>query len=186
MALIEFLESGVLQVPRAVTAAKSDGTDQVGFIATSFEEGSLMLKDSSGEYVRLEWPKAERGRGRTAKSPTAADRRRPVPPGTYTLTGYRIVRRDDKGREWFIAATGKNIRKIDVTAGEEQRVEVKEEIGMNCRARRTDQGVHVQVGIMGEHHAGLTIYSAGKRIPIRYKITDADGHEIAAGPLEYG
>jgi hypothetical protein len=57
---------------------------------------------------------------------------------------------------------------------------------MTCRARPTSQGVDVQVTIMGEHHAGLTIYGDGKRIPLEFVVSDAAGKELARGPFKYG
>lgn len=184
--MIEFLQTGVLAKPRAVTSAEASDRDEVGFIVPSFDAGSLLLKNEHDEYVRLEWPVMDRRSDRASRPRAAHDTRRPLPPGKYTLTNYRIARRGHDGRDWFISATGKNIRQLEVTAGQEQRVELRAEIGMNCRTRPTSQGVDVQVTIMGEHHAGLTIYRDGKRIPLEFVVTDADGKELASGPLKYG
>ena len=34
--------------------------------------------------------------------------------------------------------------------------------------------------------AGLTIYKDGKRIPVRYRLVDGEGAEVAAGKMNYG
>ncbi len=43
----------------------------------------------------------------------------------------------------------------------------------------------VAMSITGQK-AGLTIYKAGKRIPIRYRLVDSEGTELAAGKMNYG
>ena len=146
-----------------------------GSVVVNFEEGSLFLKNGAGEYFRLEWAKG-----------APADRRRALPAGDYTLTHYRIVRRDEKGSEWFIAATSRAIRKLTVKAGEELRVELTEFIGLNFRARVAGNGAVIQSGLSGEPCAGLSIYRDCKRIDLGYKIIDPAGKELAAGMLEYG
>lgn len=43
----------------------------------------------------------------------------------------------------------------------------------------------VGMAITGQK-AGLTIYREGKRIPVRYRLVDAEGSELAAGKMNYG
>ena len=186
MALIEFLKAGVLQAPRAVTSAKHNDEEEVGFLTPSFDEGSLLLRDQAGDYVRLDWQKPQRSSSDRKDSRAEADRRRPLLPGKYTLTNYRIARRNADGHEWSTSATGRMIRQIEVVAGQEQRVEVKAEIAMNCRARPVREGSDVQVTISGEHHAGLTIYRDGQRIPLGFVVRDAEGKELTTSPMRYG
>jgi len=183
--LIEFFKTGVLESPRAIATAAHRDNEEVGFVAPSFDEGTIVLKNASDEFVRLEWPKTDRVTAKKTDRPIAT-MRRPLPPGKYTVTNYRMVRRDHGGREWFISATGKNIRQIEVVAGQTHRLDLRPEIAMNCRVKMTASGVDVQAVIMGEHHAGLTIYRDGKRIPMEFVIVDADGKELASGPMTYG
>ena len=186
MALIECLKSGVLEAPRAVTSAEHKDGDEVGFITPNFDEGSVLLRNPDGAYVRLDWQRRDRGGSGSTNGAAEADRRRPLTAGKYALTNYRITRRDAEGHEWFISATGKMIRQIEVVAGQEQRMEVKAEIAMNCRARPIREGIDVQVTIVGEHHAGLTIYRDGQRIPLGFVVRDADGKELTTSPMKYG
>ncbi len=102
------------------------------------------------------------------------------------MTGYTLVRRDAEGRDWHLGASGRAIRKLTVRAGEEKRVGLDEAISLQCRTRRTDDGVQVQMAIHGEHHCGLTVYRDGKRILVGYRLTDAQGKELVKGQLEYG
>ena len=183
--MIEFFKAGVLETPRAVTTAAHRDTDAVGFITPSVDEGALVLKNENGEFVRLEWPGTDRAASKKTDRPADAGRR-PLPPGKYTVTNYRVARRDKDGREWFISATGKNIRQIEVVASQTHRLDLKPEIAMNCRVKSTGASVEVQAMIMGEHHAGLTIYRDGKRIPMEFVIVDADSKELASGPMNYG
>jgi hypothetical protein len=185
VALIEFFKAGVLEAPRAVTSATHPDTDQVGFVTPSFDAGAVVLKNESDEFFRLEWPRTDHAAAKKTDRPHAA-MRRPLPPGKYSVTNYRVARPDKDGHEWFVSATGKNIRQFEITAGQTHRLDLKAEIAMNCRAKSTAGGVTVQAMIMGEHHAGLTIYRDGKRIPMRFAVLDKSGKEVAAGELEYG
>jgi hypothetical protein len=42
------------------------------------------------------------------------------------------------------------------------------------------------VQITGAKGAGLTIYRSRSRIPIEYRLLDADKKELAAGKMKYG
>ncbi len=154
----------------------------MGFITPGFEEGSLLLKNEHGQFFRLAWEKGDL----VSSDNAAQDRRRALPPAVYTLTGYRIVRRDDKGSVWFVSATAQAIRRLTVSAGEEQKVSVDETILMQCKALPGDGNVTIQMMIQGEHHSGLTIYRDGKRIPMQYRMTDAQGKDITSGTMNYG
>ncbi len=172
--MIAFLKTDALPRPQRVTAppAKDDGKS--GILTPTFEEGSLLLKDRDGAHFRVGWQKDD------------ADRRRVLPPGEYTLTGYTLVRRDPQGKEWFVGASGKRIRKLTVRAGEEQKVALDEAVFMQCRPVLGKGQVQVQMILQGEHHSGLTLYRDGKRVLVGYRLTDGQGKEVASGQLEYG
>jgi hypothetical protein len=172
--LIQFLKSGVLKPPQAVTDAPPPNARHVGFIVPNFDEGSLLLKNAQGQFFRLSWEKK------------TENRRRALPPGDYHLMGYRIVRRDAKGDEWFISVTARGTQRVTVRAGQEQPVEVSETITVQCRAKPGGAGVEVQMMIMDKNQSGLSIYRNGKRIPMRYTVTDAQGKEVASGMMNYG
>lgn len=176
MALVAFLKSGTLPAPTTVASPPAKDAGGAGFVSAGFKEGTLLLKNRAGKFYRLAWP----------REAAAKDRRRALPPGDYTLTEYRLVRRDDQGIEWFLSATGPAIRRLTVKAGEELPVPLDETAHVQCRVRRGGDGLNVQGVITGEHHAGMSIYRDGRRIALSYRVSDAQGKELAAGPMKYG
>jgi hypothetical protein len=178
------LKSGKLTPPRAVTAAAKKDARGVGFVVASFERGSLMLKDADGQYIRLSW---ENDRKKDAKKKESHARLRALKPGSYTLTGYRILRTDQEGKPWFISATSPHgIRKFTVREGEVSSIQLRDAIFVQCKVRPTDEGLRVMAGVQGEHHSGLSIYSDGKRIAMHYVVHGADGAKLSTGKMEYG
>ena len=112
---------------------------------------------------------------------------RALPAGKYTLTEYRIVRRDSQGRWWFIAASSANgIRQLQIQAGRRERVDVSDAIHVQCSTRLGKMGVMIGAAIQGEGRSGLSIYREGKKIPIHYTVQSALGEVLAAGPMQYG
>lgn len=172
--MIAFLKTDALPRPTRVTTPPAAEEKTFGVLTPNFEEGSFLLKSKDGTFYRVGWKKDDN------------DRRRAVPPGEYTLTSYTLVRRDDAGKEWFLSATGRAIRKLSVRAGAEQKVALEEFAHVQCRAVAQQDGVQVQGVVQGEHHSGASLYRGGKRITLGYRLTDAQGKERAAGKLEYG
>ena len=172
--MIAYLKTDNLPRPKRVAAppAKADPGD--GILTPGFDEGSMLLKNKDGDFFRVAWKKDD------------TDRRRALPPGDYVMTGYTLVRRDADGKDWYLGASGRAIRKLSVRAGEEKRIALEETIHLQCRTRLNDDGIQVQMVVHGEHHSGLTIYRDGKRILFGYRLTDAKGKELAKGQLEYG
>src|SRR5438093_7733229 len=122
-AMIAFLKSGELKPPRAVVTAPGKEARGRGFLTTHFE-GTLFLTSTTGDQYRLEWPRLQPGPSADPVPNAMLDRRRALPPGEYTLTGYRVLRPDAKAVEWFLSATGPKLRGLLVRAGEEQPVQV--------------------------------------------------------------
>ncbi|MCH8042919.1 MAG: hypothetical protein IID44_04295 [Planctomycetes bacterium] len=184
MALVEFLKSGQLKPPRAVTVAAKKDSRGVGFVVPSFRRGSLMLKDADGRMVRLSWEDAEKKKAKKADAP---DQRRALAPGTYTLIGYRILRTDKEGKPWFISATSPHgIRKLTVREGQINRVQLSSAVHIQCKVRATGEGIRVMAGVQGEHHSGLSIYRDGKRIAMHYVVRGSGGKKLSTGKMEYG
>jgi hypothetical protein len=164
-------------MPRVVAEPPSSAQRDHGFVTAAFAEGTLLLRDEQDNYLRLEWGSA---------SQPATDARRALPPGSYELTGYRITRRDDNGVAWFVAATGHAIQRIQIRSGQTTAVKVGDAVQFQLTARRRGQAVVLQTPVAGDAHAGLSVYRDGRRITLRYRVTDADGRELAAGDLRYG
>lgn len=185
--MIAYLKSEKLTTPRAVASAPTGDVKNVGFVSPSFKVGTIFLKNVKKEYIRLEWGARKGSNSSKNKQGDAIDRRRALPAGTYTLTGYRIVRKDEAGKEWFISATsGHGIRKIQVLSGKVSRVTLDDAIMVTCRAQPKRGVLRIQMAIQGEHHSGLSIYRDAKRIPIRYAVRNRQGKTLTSGAMEYG
>src|SRR5262245_17489525 len=174
-ALMTFLKTSGLKPPLAVTAAPGKETAAAGFVTADFEEGTLFLASSTGRHYPLEWARS--------KLPAA---RRALPPGEYTLTGYRIARRDTNGAEWFLSATGPAIRRIVVRAGEEQQVKVGDTIHLSGGAHPEVGRVEIELRLAGVKDCGLTVYRDGKRIDVAYRLMSPQKKVLARGTLKYG
>jgi hypothetical protein len=155
-------------------AADPGGGGRRGFVESDLGEGELFLAGAHHRVYRLAWIAGEK------------DRRRALPPGTYKLTGYRLVRADREGTRWFISTTSHGFRDVVVEAGKPTRVAIDPAIRITTRASLAADGLGGQMGIQAEPHVGLSIYRAGKRIPIDYRALDGDGRVLARGTMTYG
>jgi hypothetical protein len=175
--MIAFLKSDAVERPKLLDRPPSENLDHIGYLTSSLDDCSVVLKrQSDGRAFQLLWKKGSGGKD---------DRRRALPPGEYQITGYRIARRDTEGHDWFISGAGK-IRTLKVHAGHVQDLKLMEVIGLTCRALPRGGDVQVQAIVQGEHHCGLSIWKDGLRIPIHFRIADAAGKELASGTLKYG
>lgn len=191
--MIQFLASGRLKPPLSIHLPGKQGSVGHGVLVPSFAEGSVLLKDAVGDVVRVAWEsvtsasKVPGGKAVARAKPSEASMRRSLPAGVYTLIGYRVIRRDRSGRSWFVSATDPlGIRKFAVVSGKQKRLEIDERVSVECAARRTRMGLRLQVTVSGEIEAGLSIYRAGRRIPMEFRVLDSGGRVIARGGMEYG
>ena len=85
MALREYFESRPLETPTVVDGPELDGEDEdeVGYVTLSKKFGAVLVKDEYGQGWLLSWEGDE----------PDADRRRALPPGSYDVTGYRLIDR---------------------------------------------------------------------------------------------
>ena len=168
--MIAFLESKPLELPRAVTSAAEEDVDE-GTVEVSFAAGDLFLEHEDGQAYRLPWSadEAEDGRGRV------------LPVGNYRLRTYRILGMDGD-QPWHISATKPTIKRIEVLEGETTVIDIDQTIHLSTRV---GHGM-AMVSISGEERAGLTIYRGQQRIPMGYRLLDADGKQVAKGSLAYG
>ena len=127
----------------------------------------MFLKGPQKKVYRLEWKSSDK------------DRRRALPPGPYTITGYRLSRQDKHGKEWFLSATSHGHRKLQVSVGKPARIEVDSRIHLStsatARAGKLRGSMIISGDSAGGRHGdilkptrriGLSIYRSGKRVPI--------------------
>lgn len=169
--MVEYLRGKSLPTPLAVEEAPGTLAAGHGTLTPSFLRGDLFLVDDAGRSHRLSWSGDEGD----------SERRRALPAGDYALRTYRIVR-DVEGVTWHVSASAPRIRGVRVVAGEDARFDVSASIRLRSRVA----GGQARMTIQGDAKAGLTIYRAGKRIPIDYRITDEGGATLASGAMRYG
>lgn len=165
-------ESELIKPQVGLTALTHE--DEIGFVEVNFSEGSLLLTDSAGSFLRVPWEKT--GQGDTPKGKLA------VPEGNYTLVSYRILDRSREGEVWHLSATARSIMEIEVQAGEIAKVEIDPTIHIKQGFKR---GM-VSMSVSGMEKAGLTIYKNGKRIPMDWKLVAGEDESVADGKINYG
>ncbi|MDA1266073.1 MAG: hypothetical protein O2816_13415 [Planctomycetota bacterium] len=171
MAFAKWFESKPVSLPQVVGRAPKQLAEGEGLVETDLQRGAILLVNEDGEHVRLSW-----------EGEAGEDRGRALPVGTYHLTGYRVLATADDGTAWHLSATKPKLREIEVVAGETLELEIDQRVhlSLNQTAKR------VNVAVMGDGHAGLSVYKAGRRIPLGYRLLDADGKSVAKGDLRYG
>ena len=196
---MKFLASGALKPPRSIHAVSKTKVAGRGQLTPTFKRGVVLLRDTRGTVYRVGWEPitgpAGRGVPATRKRSAANGGRsggrettsRSLTAGKYTITGYRLIRRDKRGATWVVSATDpRGIRDFNVTAEKEKALEIDPSVVVDCSARRTKLGLRILVSITGEIEAGLSIYRKGLRIPIVYRVLGKRGQVVATGKMEYG
>ena len=173
----------------SASSSKTTGKDgrKTGYVASTITDGELFLRGPENRMYRLEW-----------KS-NAEQQRLALPPGHYTITGYRIARTDKQGKKWFLSATSHGHKKIKITAGKTEKVEIDPRIHLSTTATAQSGKIRGSMMISGDsaggrlgklliapRRIGVSVYRSGKRIPISYRILDNTGAELAGGTMKYG
>lgn len=141
-----------------------------------FAEGEAFLRDAKGEVFRLTWESRERA----APAKSAA---RLLPAGEYTLVGYRAVRQDRQGVAWMISVIANGGPRVSVSSGQPAKLPISDTIYASAQLRPKGQ-----VGMMlaGEGRSGLSLYKNWRRVPMNFRIVDANGVVRASGRITYG
>ena len=170
--MTEFLAGAPLALPEVLAAPPAPLAPGDAVVTPSFARGAALLRSEAGKLYRLSWEaKEERD-----------DRRRALPAGKYALVGYRLIATDAQSVAWHQSVGGKTIQQLALAEGEERRLEIDATVRIETRLA----GEQLQVAIQGEKGAGLSLYKAGKRIPIGYRLADAAGKPLAEGKINYG
>jgi len=157
-----------------------------GFVTPSFKEGSIFVENAEGKIMRLAWEAMDGENAGPLKEKRA--RLRALLPGEYTVTGYRLLRKDDRGTKWTLSglnAGGVSTFKVETGKKSVIRIDPTVHFGSKGVLNRKREFM-VQASIQGQHHAGVTIYKASKRIAMNYKVTGANGVVLESGKMNYG
>ena len=169
-----YLGAEPLPLPRVVDGKTKPGA-AAAWVVPSFERGAVLRRAEDGSLVRLSWegdPSVE----------NAADERRELPAGSYTLVGYRLLARDEQKKTWHVSASAVKGVTLDVRAGRENRLEIEPTIQIVERV----QSDGLNVAVQGMNGAGLSIYKEGKRIPLGFRRLDGQGRALGEGKIQYG
>ena len=171
--MIAFLSSPRVDRPVTVASPPGNRSARQGWVESTIDEGELFL-ESDGKPFRLTWKSGQK------------DRRRALPDGDYKIKGYRIRKTDDQGTDWHISIASPGFRKVTVRSEQGVKVDIEPTISIKLRVIRKRDELTVVARVLGEGNSGLSIYRRGKRIPLRYRVTSADGKPITTGPMRYG
>lgn len=144
-------------------------------IRADFEEGSLFLRDKAGEVTRLAWE--ARGKAELEKGVAYS-----LPAGVYTLVGFRVFDRSRENEVWHISGTGSKLQRIEIPAQGEVELKISRAISLKQRFDGSSAGMEIR----GAFAAGVSIYKNGARIPVGYRVLDAQGVELTKGAMNYG
>ena len=93
----------------------------------------------------------------------------------------------EKDVHWFISATTPPKKPLQLRSNKKITLELPDTIHLNGKVRRTGKR-QLQLGftIQSKDRNGLSIYKAGKRVPVSYKILSSQGSPLAWGKMNYG
>lgn len=169
--MIKYLRETPLPLPIVTKSGEASVSKRTGTVSPSFDRGDLFLENARGAVYRLSWTGDE--------SPEASAR--VIPAGNYKLKTYRIVQ-EREGELWHISATKASIKEVKVKAGGHTTVVVDDAVTMGSVLH----GNRAQMTIQGERGAGLSIYRAGRRIPIGFQVVGRSGEVLSKGKMRYG
>lgn len=176
--MIAWLEQADEGKPTTVSSATHDhGVETVtGTVTSTITAGELFLhvKGDTSQRYRLRW------------SSDDEQRARPLPVGTYALSGYRHIRSAADGAQWIWSTASPRYGEIEVKAGEATHCEVKRSPDLRTRAIQKGGTYRVGLAFVAEKRLGSTLYRNGKRITITWQCLDAEGEVLAQGPMRYG
>ncbi len=111
---------------------------------------------------------------------------RGIPHGKYRLRTVRVERME-KDVHWFISATTPPRKPLPLRSGKKITLEVPDTIHFTGKVKRTGKRrLQLGFGIQSKDRHGLSIYKAGKRVPVTYKVLSTKGKALAFGKMNYG
>ena len=175
--MIAYLESEDAAHPTCIRSKNEAGDGEpTGRITSSIRHGEIFLRPEGDPttWLRLVW------------SPEDEDRGRPLPPGTYIVTGYRQLRADADGTPWIWSSSSAGYRSIEAKAGETVHLDVRESLSAIPRAFFKRGQHRLGLAFEAEQKLGHSLYRDGKRIRIRWQCLDAEDGVLAEGLMRYG
>ena len=143
-----------------------------GYVEPDFKAGSVILLRGD-RHVTLKWSKDDR------------DRRRALEPGDWKLRTTRLER-EQNGEHWFLSSTGPAKKSLHVAKSGATKIAIGGEVHFKAHAKKNGKRLNLGFGLMTADHSGLSVYRAGKRVPVTYKVLDRKGRVLERGRMNYG
>ena len=169
--MIKWLKSAAEACPPRIDAPP-EASIKGGYVEPDFKAGSVILLRGD-RHVTLKWSKDDR------------DRRRALEPGDYKVRTTRLESEQD-GEHWFLSSTGPAKKSLRVAKRGPTKLSIDGEVHFNARADRKRKYLNLGFGLMTADHRGLSVYRAGKRVPVTYKVLDRKGRVLQRGSMNYG
>lgn len=169
--MITWLRAASERRPARVDGPPAEGA-QGARVESDLGAGSIVLAGPRGD-VALVW-KAGDGR-----------RERLLPPGDYRLRTTRSER-TEKGEHWFVSSTGPPGEPRALEPGEVARFEVDDSVHFEGQARWQHGSLQLGFAVKGADGRGLSVYRAGRRVPVDYALLDRAGEVLTGGRMNYG
>ena len=147
-------------------------SDEGARVEPDFAAGSVILQRGD-RLVSLVWSGKDK------------DRRRALPVGEYLLRTTRLER-EKKGVWWFLSSTGPAKKKVRITNRSGDRLSIDDVVRFRGRVTRRGRELQLGFAITGTDGRGLSVYRAGRRVPVSYEILDGKGKVLARGRMNYG
>ncbi len=138
-------------------------------VVSNVKAGSIVLAGPAGDVVLLWGDEGSRG----------------VPPGEYRVRTTR-VERDHDGVHWFLSSTSPPQAPVQLTVDEPTRIDVAAVVRFRGHVKRHGKELRLGFAIQGVDKRGLSVYRAGKRVAVTYKLMSAKGRVLAKGKMNYG
>lgn len=130
--------------------------------------GEALLKDEHDGVWRLTWSAAPGGKFA-------------VPAGKYRWVTYRLVE-----GEWHVSASGE-LASVEVRGESTASIDARDGIKLMLRGGTARNGaVQAQTHLGGAVGGGLTLYRAGRRVGLTFKVLGEGGEELGSAPVRYG
>jgi hypothetical protein len=143
------------------------------WVYSNLKQGSILLVGPDGD-VALDWKQDDK------------ERVRGIPPGKYRLRTVRVERLE-KQVHWFISATSPPRKPMQLRSDKKTTLKVSDTVHFAGRVKRKGKQ-QLQLGfvIQADDRSGLSIYRAGKRVPVHYRVLSRKGRALASGKMNYG
>ena len=148
------------------------------WISSNLKLGSIILAGPKGDVV-LDWKEADQKK-------KGKQRMRGIPPGKYRLRTVRIEKVQGQVH-WFTSATTAPRKAMPLRSNKKIKLEVDDTIHFTGKVRRAGKRtLTLNFGLQNKDHHGLSIYKAGKRVPMNYTVFSKEGSRTAWGKMNYG